>query len=147
MGNVFVNEQNFWEQTKFFMNDGVVQNKNYEGRTIWIVQRNKELSFYKKRKKKLTILNQRFFLKKTFEQYNIKKTIFNEQFYKTIVFQWENEEIDGKWKITLRKSEIKFLLKDKKNLQNELWMNDMKKVESAHLQENPGSNGSYVMTK
>ena len=114
MGNVFVNEQNFWEQTKFFMNDGVVQNKNYEGRTIWIVQRNKELSFYKKRKKKLTILNQRFFLKKTFEQYNIKKTIFNEQFYKTIVLQWENEEIDGKWKITLRKSEIKFLLNDKK---------------------------------
>ena len=78
------------------MNNGVVQNKNYDGRTIWIVQRNKELSFYKKRKKKLTILNQRFFLKKTFEQYNIKKTIFNEQFYKTIVFQWENEEIDGK---------------------------------------------------
>ena len=44
----------------------------------------------------------------------LKKRFFNEQFYKTIVFQWENEEIDGKWKITLRKSEIKFLLKDKK---------------------------------
>ena len=37
--------------------------KTNDGQTIWIVlQRNKELSLYKKRKKKLTILNQRFFL-------------------------------------------------------------------------------------
>ena len=50
MGNVFVNKQNFsWTMVLFRI-------KTNDGQTIWIVlQRNKELSLYKKRKKKLTI--------------------------------------------------------------------------------------------
>ena len=52
IGIVFVNEQNFKEQTKFFVNDGVVQKKMNDGRTTWIVQRNERtIVFLNERKK------------------------------------------------------------------------------------------------
>ena len=41
MGIVLVNERNFGEGTKFFLNDGVDQRENEKRRT-WIVQRNEK---------------------------------------------------------------------------------------------------------
>ena len=51
MDIVLVNERNFGERTKFFLNDGVVQRENEKRRT-WIVQRNeKTITFWKGTKK------------------------------------------------------------------------------------------------
>ena len=46
LGIVFLNEQNFWEWTNFFLKKGIVQKKTNDGWTKWIVQKDEKDCFF-----------------------------------------------------------------------------------------------------
>ena len=134
MGIDFVNERNYsWKRLSL--------RKKNDGRTKWIVHRNKKLLLLKKKRFKIVWMNLKKLNEKIVEKIGKKpqsvfseRTIFRNKLFEKTIFYWTNiffEQIFKKWAIVLRTNAINFIFE--RWVVNEQWTNEMKKVVHAHL--------------